>query len=205
MRLILISAEVEPADEQALIFRFYQAGLRRFHLRRPAWGLAQCQAWLASLPAEMAPIVTLHQSRELALAGLVGGVHLKEKEQNEKGWNGVKKLKQVRPDLRVSLALHGLENWPEESKGADYGLLSPVFSSLSKSGYQADWSLSQIKRAVELSSLPLYALGGVEAENIAKLKAMGFAGCAVLGAVWQQADPVAAFLKIKQVVEQTWN
>jgi len=42
----------------------------------------------------------------------------------------------------------------------------------------------------------LFALGGVEAENIAELASLGFNGAAVLGAVWHSPDPVEALLEI---------
>jgi len=43
----------------------------------------------------------------------------------------------------------------------------------------------------------VFALGGVTMENMAQVRALGFDGAAVLGAVWQAADPVAAFLLLQ--------
>jgi thiamine-phosphate pyrophosphorylase len=39
----------------------------------------------------------------------------------------------------------------------------------------------------------VFALGGVAVGKLARVRALGFDGAAVLGAVWQAADPVAAF------------
>jgi thiamine-phosphate pyrophosphorylase len=44
------------------------------------------------------------------------------------------------------------------------------------------------------------ALGGVTAERLPQARALGFDGVAVLGAVWQAADPVAAFCEIQSAV-----
>jgi thiamine-phosphate pyrophosphorylase len=39
----------------------------------------------------------------------------------------------------------------------------------------------------------VFALGGMTVENMAQVRALGFDGAAVLGAVWQAADPQTAF------------
>jgi len=80
-------------------------------------------------------------------------------------------------------------------------LLSPVFDSISKCGYKSKFSKEELKAGIsewrrfmgEGSGTKLYALGGVNAENICELKEMGFDGAAALGGVWNCADPVAAF------------
>ena len=41
------------------------------------------------------------------------------------------------------------------------------------------------------------ALGGIEADKLAAVREAGFAGAAVLGAVWQSPDPVAAFRQLQ--------
>jgi thiamine-phosphate pyrophosphorylase len=46
-------------------------------------------------------------------------------------------------------------------------------------------------------STAVFALGGVTAGKLARVRALGFDGAAVLGAVWQAADPVAAFLALQ--------
>jgi thiamine monophosphate synthase len=47
---------------------------------------------------------------------------------------------------------------------------------------------------------PVLALGGVAAENIDLLPAVGFAGAAVLGSIWQGADPVAALRQLQTAI-----
>jgi len=80
-------------------------------------------------------------------------------------------------------------------------LLGPVFDSISKHGYKSIFSKDELKVGIsqwrrfmgEGNKTKLYALGGINAENIGKLKELGFDGAAVLGGVWNCADPVAAF------------
>ena len=51
-----------------------------------------------------------------------------------------------------------------------------------------------LRRALALAPLPVLALGGVGPGRLAELRAAGFAGAAVLGAVWGRAEgPVEAY------------
>jgi thiamine-phosphate pyrophosphorylase len=82
-------------------------------------------------------------------------------------------------------------------------LLGPVFDSISKRGYKSKFSKEELKagiaewrRFIGDGSKKLYALGGVNAKNIGELKEMGFDGAAVLGGVWNYADPAATFESI---------
>jgi thiamine-phosphate pyrophosphorylase len=83
-------------------------------------------------------------------------------------------------------------------------LLGPVFDSISKHGYKSKFSRDELKEGIAEwralkpgnSEIKLYALGGIDAENIKELEELGFDGAAVLGAVWNYADPIGAFERI---------
>ena len=83
-------------------------------------------------------------------------------------------------------------------------LLSPVFDSISKRGYKSKFSKEELKAGIsewrrfmgEGSGTKLYALGGINAENVGELREVGFDGASVLGGVWNCADQVAAFKSI---------
>jgi thiamine-phosphate pyrophosphorylase len=77
-------------------------------------------------------------------------------------------------------------------------ILSPVFDSISKIGYQSPFSRDTLAREVadwkaEHPGALLYALGGVDAETLPLAEAFGFDGAIAHGAVWNHADPVGAW------------
>ena len=47
------------------------------------------------------------------------------------------------------------------------------------------------------NSLPIYALGGVDKDNLEDLEQMGFSGAALLG-IWNYADPLQAWIDVFQ-------
>ncbi len=95
----------------------------------------------------------------------------------------------------------------------DSAFFGPVFPSISKPGYATELT-AQVERGVppnEISSLlnsrtscerrtAVLALGGITADRLPQIRALGFDGVAVLGAVWQADDPVAAFGEIQDAV-----
>lgn len=73
----------------------------------------------------------------------------------------------------------------------DYVTVSPVASSSSKPGYGPPLSSRELEVLVELSDVPVLALGGVSAATIEPLLATGIHGVAVMGGVMAAPDAAA--------------
>lgn len=110
----------------------------------------------------------------------------------------------------------------------DYALLSPIYPSISKPGYgassrqgaasssssSADPSIGggaggsptfdpdTLAGALATARCPVLALGGVTPDKFEELAERGFAGAALLGAVWQAGDPVAAWDAARREAER---
>lgn len=99
------------------------------------------------------------------------------------------------------------EPWPA-SAYLDYCFLSPVYDSISKAGYRSAGFLRTPRRRARLAAalarapLPVFALGGVEAGRVAELRAAGFAGAAVIGAVWSAAEGGGPMEAYRRLVEE---
>lgn len=103
------------------------------------------------------------------------------------------------------------EPWPAEAY-LDYCFLSPVYDSISKAGYRSAGFLAPgpkaalLARALARPPLPVLALGGVAPGTLRALRGAGFAGAAVLGAVWQAAgkggDVVGAYRRLADEAER---
>ena len=80
--------------------------------------------------------------------------------------------------------------------------LSPIFDSISKTGYTSSFDLSAVQESLQkLATRPGYqpqvlALGGISAKTLPLARQAGFAGAAVLGAVWGSANPVRAWQEL---------
>jgi thiamine-phosphate pyrophosphorylase len=128
-------------------------------------------------------------------------IHLKEKER--KGLRPETLL----PNQVYSTSVHHLPDMLDLPPCFRYVFYSPVFESISKPGYGPQYDLLAVKRTLEKlklhnEELPIViGLGGVKADNIKQVRETGLNGAALMGALWQAADPVQVFKEIKQALE----
>jgi thiamine-phosphate pyrophosphorylase len=86
--------------------------------------------------------------------------------------------------------------------GAAYATLSPVFPTASKPGHGPPLGLGGLTRlARTVPHLPIYALGGIDADAAAACRGAGAAGVAVMGAVMTAADPEAATRELLAAID----
>ncbi|MBC7389276.1 MAG: thiamine phosphate synthase [Opitutaceae bacterium] len=174
-------------NEIGLINQLFKSGLQRFHLRKPDVSKEHYESILKSISPENKRKIVLHQYHELAGKYNVKGLHLREvyrKSLNERQIQDLKKeLK--KKNLSFSSSFHSLEELEKTDGLFDYILLSPVFESISKPGYASENVFNPTYKKLKT---PVIALGGIQSNNIGKVKELGFDGIAVLGAVWQNTQ-----------------
>ena len=74
-------------------------------------------------------------------------------------------------------------------------MLSPVFSSISKEGYQGrGFDVNHIDKTI-------IGMGGVTNKNLAEFDVLGFNGVGVLGGIWSSETPVEDFKLMKSHFE----
>ncbi len=140
------------------------------HIRMPQATRDDVKATIEAVEPRLRQRLTLHDHFDLAEESGVGGVHLNSRSpEPPKGWTG-----------RVSRSCHSEDEARIWSGKCDYVTLSPIFPSISKPGHKADFG------SLKLSRPGIIALGGVTADKLQRVRAMGFSGAAVLG--WLDVD-----------------
>lgn len=158
----------------------------RVHLRKPGCTERQMRGLIEALPEEFRPELTLQDHLSLAPEYGVGGVHPTSRfPVVPEGWSGL-----------VSRSCHALGEVAMR-RDADYVFLSPVFDSISKSGYSSAFTDAQLRSAPEIDG-HVYALGGVRPEHFPLLAEYGFGGAALLGHVWRDCSPQG----MRKVIEE---
>ena len=204
MKLFLISPPHLVADEVPLVNEMLALGLARFHVRKPTWSRAEMAASVASIPARHHARLVLHSHPSLVAELGLGGAHLTASNRAALA-TGPPRL---HPGQTLSTSFHKLAEIIRHRRRYDYVFLSPIFDSLSKEQYTSAFDLGEVSTV--LGQLPgratyvpqVIALGGIEAHRLATVRQAGFAGAAVLGAVWQSPDPVAAFRSLQSIIGQ---
>ncbi|MGI4736672.1 MAG: thiamine phosphate synthase [Janthinobacterium lividum] len=193
-RFVVITAPTALPDEPRLLTELLAAGLAHLHLRKPGWPAEQVEKLIQSLPAQYRARMVLHGHPELVRRYGLGGLHLTASHRT-----AATRRPALRPGQTLSTSFHSLTEITQARRRYDYVFLSPIFNSISKVGYAGNFDLATVqaflqKRATSPIHHPeVVALGGIASQKIKLVRQAGFAGAAVLGTIWQSADPVAAF------------
>jgi len=120
---------------------------------------------------KFAPVL-VNDRADVAIACGAAGVHLR------RGAIAPSKIKRLAPMI-VSVSCHSAEDVERaEAEGADYALLAPIFSPLSKQDARAPLGLKALREICAASRIPIIALGGITESNAAECVEAAAAGVA---------------------------
>jgi thiamine-phosphate pyrophosphorylase len=161
------------------------AGCRWISLREKDLPVSEQLAWaekLLPLARRFGARLTIHG--DIAAAASLDGVHLPE------GGDGRAARAQLGAEKLIGLSVHT----PERAAAADpavldYLIAGPVYESASKPRYGPALGAAAFADIVRTTTLPVIAIGGIDAGNIGEAMQLGAAGVAVMGAVMRSSDP----------------
>ena len=97
------------------------------------------------------------------------------------------------PRKLIGASIHSLmEGRQAEQAGADFVLFGPVYFTPSKASFGAPQGLTSLAKIVEMLSLPVYAIGGITADNAVAVRRVGVRGVALIAAIISAENPQAA-------------
>jgi thiamine-phosphate pyrophosphorylase len=97
------------------------------------------------------------------------------------------------PRKLIGYSAHSLEESRfAEQSGADFLLFGPVYFTASKAPYGAPQGLGALKKIVENVALPVYAIGGIQADRVVDVRRTGARGVALISAIISANDPKGA-------------
>ncbi|NND77980.1 MAG: thiamine phosphate synthase [Flavobacteriales bacterium] len=202
MQLRVITYPDPVTGEAEKINALFKEGLTCLHLRKPKWTNDQIMGLLEEINENDHKKITFHQMHHMAIDFGLGGVHLKSTERDQKDeeqlqeWvNGWKER-----GCKISTAIHNIEELERYLQDFDVLTISPIFESISKSGYRPEIDWLTILKGRDLSKA--MAIGGISEETIPIIAPYGFKACGVMGAIWEEGDAVENYKKIKEVCEQ---
>lgn len=203
MQLAIISPESEFKNEVNVVNSLLVNGLKLFHLRKKGLDKVGYLNYIDGIDKQYHSRIVVHDHFELFNELDLGGVHLSSHVREKEN---VADVIQSIPVSRISTSFHAWEEVIENTFPYRYVFISPVFDSISKGGYKANIDLEEVgevQRACKARTghIPaIFGLGGVGAVQLPILDRHGFDGAAVLGAVWEKADPVKAFISMMDVI-----
>ncbi|WBU88062.1 thiamine phosphate synthase [Cellulophaga omnivescoria] len=191
--IILIAPEKDIPNEIEILHQLFNAGLQYYHLRKPHKNIQEHKAYLNQIKPEYYNRVIIHHHHELINSYNLKGIHFQEQKRRDTIDNPTRYFKDLNMfGKTISSSFHN----PEELNSCyfefDYHLLSPVFNSISKKGYEGlGFNVNHINKTI-------VGMGGVTAENLSKFNTLGYKGIGVLGGVWNSKNPLEAFKQINE-------
>jgi thiamine-phosphate pyrophosphorylase len=194
--LALTPGTLAPGGERALLDKARSAvaaGLDSILLREPDLSDAATLALARELRAILGAggWLGVHDRAHLALAAGADAVHL--------GWRSLP-IREARaildPSIAIGFSAHASDD-PASWAQADYLVFGPVFDTPKKRGRLEPVGVEGLTRAVRSTRVPVWALGGITAENSADLARSACHGIAVRGAVFEASDTARAVARLR--------
>ena len=139
---------------------------------------------LSSIAQRYGARLTLHGHADLARAAGVYGLHLSATGDVA----GARAT--LGPHALVGISIHdAAEAAALDPRVVDYAIAGPTFLTVSKPGYGPALGAVGLGAICRAAPVPVVAIGGIEAENVAAVIKTGVAGIAVMGSVMRSAAP----------------
>lgn len=190
--LIILTSEKKIDHEAILLNQLFENGLEVLHLRKPNFHINGYREILRGVKKQFHDRMVIHQFHELCKEFQLKGIHIQERARIDLGDQLYEYVQLFKSEgFSVSSSFHDLEVLNACSIKFDYYFLSPVFSSISKQGYEGrGFNVNQIDKTI-------IGMGGVNSKNIPEIFKLGFKGVGVLGGVWNTENPIGSFKEIK--------
>lgn len=186
-KVVVITPEIPFCGETEQIKRVIGSGVFRLHLRHPKADEQTLRRIIEGLSADERKKIVLHDCYNLVDEYNLGGKHLNGRHPEY-------------ADVCTSRSCHSLDE-VAASTNMEYCFLSPIFDSISKSGYASNFTndVLLLARKDGIINKNVIALGGITVGKVQQVKEYGFGGVAILGSAWK--DGVAQLDIIKQMME----
>jgi len=201
-RLYLITdrRQAPGGDIAGAVGRALDAGVRAVQLReKDLWGreLYRLAMAVRELTARYGAKLLLNDRIDVALAAGADGVQL-----GVASMAALDARALLGPSALIGCSTHSLVELAEaEAGGADFVTFGPVFATPSKARYGPPVGVDALRAACGAARIPVFALGGVGAQNAGEVVAAGAAGVAAISAIAAAADPGKAVAELEDRVD----
>lgn len=158
----------------------FDGGLECLHLRKPGASPMYSERLLSLLPDAVCNRVVVHDHYYLKSEYRLAGIHIDDPQKKlPKDYKG-----------KFSRTCTDINSIKELRRHAEYVFLANVFSSPARRQERPPLGMVELERAASLGLIDkhVYALGGVNIDNIRAARELGFGGVVVCGDLWSRFD-----------------
>jgi thiamine-phosphate pyrophosphorylase len=180
MKLVIMTKSTFFVEEDKILTTLFDEGMDNLHLYKPGTSPLYSERLLSLLPDEFHRRITVHDNYYLKNEFDLAGIHLDNPSS------------EIPPGYRgnVSRSCSDLSLLKSLKKSSKYVFLKNIFDCIAFKEEQSTFTLSQLEGAARqgLIDRHVYALGGMNLENIRIARELGFGGVVVCGDLWKHFD-----------------
>jgi len=201
-RLYLVTDrhQVREGDLVSAVEAALSAGVRAVQLREkdlPGGELYELALRLREVTSRHGARLLINDRADVARAVKADGVHVP---RSGLPLRVMREL--VGEEMLIGASTHSLGEAREaEADGADFLTLGPVFATPSKARYGPPIGLAPVEQASCNVSIPIFAIGGIDADRVREVLRRGAFGVAVISAVLAADDVGAAARRLLDGIE----
>jgi len=201
MKLIVMTKATFFVEEDKILTTLFDEGLENLHLYKPGSEPIYSERLLTLLSEDYYRRITVHDHFYLKEEYGLRGIHLNnvqaEAPNNYRG--------------NLSRTCHATSELKEAKKKSNYLFLKTIFDSQTNPADKQTLSMAELQEAARkgLIDKKVYAMGGMNLDNIRIAKDLGFGGVVICGDLWNRfnihneldyKELISHFIKLRKAV-----
>lgn len=201
MKLVIMTKSTFFVEEDKILTTLFEEGMDNLHLYKPDSEPVYSERLLTLLSEDYYRKITVHDHFYLREEFGLKGIHLNTADAElPYGYKG-----------HFSCTCHSIAELHDAKKKADYVFLKTIFDSQSNPQDKQTISEEELREASRkgLIDKHVYAMGGINLDNIRQMRDLGFGGVVICGDLWNRfnihqeqdyKDLISHFQKLQKAV-----
>lgn len=180
MKLVIMTKPTFFVEEDKILATLFDEGMDSLHLCKPASSPIYHERLLSLLSDDYYSKITVHDHYYLKDEYHLAGIHIDTAEQAPPlGYKG-----------KIGRTCNDLSKLKELKRQSNYVILRNIFESRTDKSEQSCFTMNELERASRdgLIDKRVYALGGMNVDNVRIARQLGFGGVVIRGDLWNRFD-----------------
>ncbi len=178
MKLIVMTKPTFFVEEDKILANLFEEGLENLHLYKPGAAPMFSERLLTLLGDDYHHKITVHGHFYLKEEYRLKGIHIDDAfTEPPAGYRG-----------NVTRTCHAISELKEAKRHSNYVFLHSIFDSQTNADEKQSFTHEELETAAKqgLIDKKVYALGGMNLDNVKEAKALGFGGIVICGDLWNR-------------------
>ena len=178
MKLIVMTKPTFFVEEDKILANLFEEGLENLHLYKPGASPMYSERLLTLLGADYRNRITVHGHFYLKEEYRLKGIHIDDAHtEPPTGYKG-----------NISRTCHAISELKEAKKHSNYVFLHSIYDSQTNKDEKASFTREELEAASKegLIDKKVFALGGMNIDNVKEMKELGFGGVVICGDLWNR-------------------